>query len=103
MLLSTRSLAGYGLDKIFLLAKKALYSGIDLSLDFGLYDTLDREYLASLVERHALQIQSITAPERKITKKQVETILALADELSIPVVNFTPPHRSDKEKDWFSE
>lgn len=53
--------------------------------------------------RHDLRIESITAPERKMTKKQVDTLLTLADDLGIPLVNLHPPHRTDRDKDWFGE
>ena len=103
MLLSTRSLSWYGLDKIFALAKAGGCSGIDLSIDFSLFDTLDEAYLDTLMTRHDLHIQSITAPERKMTKKQVDRILTLADDLGVRLVSFHPPHRSDRDKEWFWE
>lgn len=102
MLLSTRSLAGHGLDKIFSLAKAAYSTGIDLSIDFENYDTLDALYLDTLSKRHDIPIQSITAPKR-ITKKQVVEILFLADTLGVRIVNLTPPHRTDRDKTWFGE
>ncbi len=46
---------------------------------------------------------SITAPERKLNKKQCDQLLTLADELGVKIVNLHPPHRLDKEKDWFGE
>lgn len=102
-LLSTRSLAWYGLDKVFALAKAGGVDAIDLSIDFTLYDTLDAAYLQILEERHAIRITSITAPNRKVTKKQSSEILELANVLGVSIVNFTPPHRSDRDKEWFSE
>ncbi len=53
--------------------------------------------------RHDLRIESITAPERKMTKRQVDTLLTLADDLGISLVNLHPPHRTDRDKDWFGE
>lgn len=103
LLLSTSSLQWYWLHKIFLLAKEGVFDGIDLSVDFDQYDTYDPDYLDSLVQLTSLPIVSITAPERRLTKKQCDTILALADNLGVTTVNFHPPHRLDKEKDWFGE
>jgi sugar phosphate isomerase/epimerase len=103
MLLSTRSLTGYGLDKIFYLAKEAGCSGIDLSINFDEYDTIDPVYLKLLTERHDVPVVSITAPNRKVTKKQSEEIAKIADMLGVKLINFTPPHRTDKEKEWFDE
>ncbi|MDD2693899.1 MAG: TIM barrel protein [Candidatus Gracilibacteria bacterium] len=103
LLLSTSSLAGYGLHKVFLLAKEAKYDGIDLVIDFDQYDTCNAEYIASLVEISGVKVESISAPERRVTKKQVDEVLAIAGKLGVSLVNLHPPHRLDKEKDWFGE
>ena len=102
-LLSTRSLSGYGLDKIFALAKRSGCEGIDLSVDFLHYDTTNAEYLDELATRHSIPIASLTAPERKLTKKQLDTIVSMANDLGVSIINLLPPHRLDKEKDWFGE
>lgn len=102
-LLSTSSLDGYWLHKIFLLAKEGGFDGLDLSVNFDLYDTFDAAYIDSLVQLTSLPVVSITAPERRLTKRQCDTILDLADNLGVATVNFHPPHRLDKEKDWFGE
>jgi sugar phosphate isomerase/epimerase len=103
LLLSTKSLLGYWLHKIFLLTKSAAYDGIDLSLDFENFDSIDATYIDSLIRSTDVPVMSITAPAKKLTKKQFEKILSIADELSIPLVNVHPPHRLEKEKDWFGE
>jgi sugar phosphate isomerase/epimerase len=101
MLLSTHSLEWYGLDKIFALAKKSGCSGIDLSIDFNAYDSTDPLYITELMKRHAIEVISITAPSRKVTRKQVSDIMMIAEALGVKIVNFTPPHRSDRDKEWF--
>ena len=103
LLLSSASLSGYGLHKIFLLAKEAEYDGIDLSIDFDQYDTCDTSYIDSLVQTSGINVLSISAPERRVTKKQVDEVLSIASNLGVPLVNLHPPHRLDKEKDWFGE
>lgn len=103
LLLSTSSLAGYWLHKILLLAKEAHYDGIDLSVDFDSYDTCDAGYIDSLVSLTGMSVLSISAPERRLTKKQFDQVLILASDLSVSVVNIHPPHRLDKEKDWFGD
>jgi sugar phosphate isomerase/epimerase len=103
LLLSTVSLAWYGLHKIFLLAKEVDYDGLDLSVDFDQYDTIDAKYLDSLIEETWIRIESITAPERRLTKKHFDQILSLAAELGVGIVNVHPPHRLEKERDWFWE
>ena len=103
LLLSTSSLAGYWLHRIFDFAKKANYDWVDLCIDFDMYDTCDASYIDSLRKNIDIPVVSITAPERKLTKKQFDQILQIADDLSVKTVNVHPPHRLDKEKDWFGE
>ena len=102
-LLSTSSLAGYWLHRIFSLAKQAEFDGIDMSIDFDTYDSYDAVYIDSLITSTDLPVVSITAPERRLNKKQCDQILSLADDLGVQVVNLHPPHRLDREKDWFGE
>jgi len=103
LLLSTSSLSGYGLHRIFHFAKSAGYEGIDLSIDFDSYDSSDSAYIDSLVQEVGIPVVSITAPERKLTKKQFEEIISLASSLGVTIINVHPPHRLDKEKDWFGD
>ncbi len=103
VLLSTSSLAGYGLHHIFLLAKQGGFDAIDLSVDFNQFDSYDATYIDTLIQFTGISIESITAPERKLNKKQCDQILILADDLGIKIVNLHPPHRLDREKDWFWE
>lgn len=79
------------------------YDGIDLCVDFDLFDTYNPEYLAQLVEEFSIKIESITMPERRLSTAQLEYILQLAEDLQVPMVNVHPPHRLEKEKDWFGE
>ncbi len=103
LLLSTSSLSGYWLHRIFSFAKKAKYDGIDLSVDFENFDTFESAYIQSLSEESWVAIVSLTAPEKKLSKKQFDQILVLARDLDIKTVNVHPPHRLEKEKDWFWE
>jgi hypothetical protein len=48
ILLSTSSLNGYGIHRIFLIAKKAAFDGIDLVLTKENFDLWDPEYIYSL-------------------------------------------------------
>jgi sugar phosphate isomerase/epimerase len=103
LLLSTSSLTGYGLHRIFEFAKKARYDGMDISVDFDLFDTIDAEYLKDISTITGMPIVSLTTPERKLTRKNFDEILTLADTLGVKTVNVHPPHRLEKEKDWFGE
>lgn len=103
LLLSTSSLRGYGLHKIFSLAKNASYDGINLDLNPLDFDTENTDYLKELSESFGMPVVSITAYERRITPKIVDTILEMAKKLGTKTVNFYPPHRLDKDGEWFSE
>jgi hypothetical protein len=102
-LLSTSSLVGYGLHHIFLLAKQGGFDAIDLSVDFNHFDSYDAIYIDTLIQSTGISIESVTAPERKLNKKQCDQLLTLADDLGIKIVNLHPPHRLDRERDWFGE
>lgn len=103
LLLSTTSLSGYGLHKIFSLAKSALYEGINLDLNTLDYDTENAEYVKKLSEEFSIPVVSITAYERKMTPKTVDSIIEMAKFLDTKVVNFYPPHRLDKDGEWFTQ
>lgn len=42
-------------------------------------------------------------PENKLTTQQLEYVINMAAELDVRMVNIHPPHRLEKEKDWFGE
>jgi sugar phosphate isomerase/epimerase len=101
-LLSTSSLRGYGLHKIFSLAHDAHYDGICLDLNPLDYDTENIEYICSLSSAFNIPVVSITAYERRMTQKIIDQIVIMALALGSKLINFYPPHRLDKDGDWFS-
>ena len=102
-LLSTSSLHGYGLHKIFSFAREACYDGICLDLNPLDFDTENTAYIATLSKEFKIPVVSITAYERRMTPKLVDTIIEMAKTLGSKTVNFYPPHRLDKDGGWFSE
>jgi len=102
LLLSTASFRGYGLHKIFSFAKESGYDGINLDLNPLDFDTENAEYIASLSKEFKVPVVSITAYERKMGQKVVDTIMEMAKILDAKIVNFYPPHRLDKDGEWFS-
>ncbi len=102
MLLSTSSLRWYGLHKVFSLARDAQYDGICLDLNSLDFDTENSEYVLALVKEFQIPVIGITAYERRITPKIVDQILEMAKILWSKVVNFYPPHRLDRDGEWFS-
>ena len=86
-----------------MMAKKAGFFGIDLSMSATEYDTQDAEYIRTLETITGIKVKSITAYERKMTEEIVDQIMKIAISLDVKTVNFYPPHRSDKNKEWFWE
>jgi len=90
LLLSTDALRGYGLNRIFELAKTADYDGIDLALDFGKFDTTNADYLKKLIKEYKLPIHSISAP-KEVAAKRMKEIIELGKKVEAKVVVFQPP------------
>lgn len=103
LLLSTSSLRGYGLHRIFAFVRDAHYDGICLDLNPLDFDTENTEYVAGLSKEFGIPVAGITAYERRMTPKMVDRIMAMAKALGSKTVNFYPPHRLDKDGEWFSE
>ncbi len=102
ILLSTSSLTGYWLHRIFMFAKKAWFDGIDLVLSKFNYDTWDKEYIKELSDSFWIPVLSITAPARWLNEKKVDNIVSIAKELGSQIINFSPPHFSDSNTSWFT-
>lgn len=103
ILLSTESLKWYWIHRILDFAKKSWFHGIDLSVDYENFDTLDIEYLKKISDETWVKILSITAPSSKISENFIDKILAMAALFQSQVVNFLPPHFSDKNISWYKE
>ncbi len=101
LLLSTSSLTGYGLHRIFQFAKNAGYTGIDIALWLVNYDLWDEEYIAELVEEFNIPVLSLTAPDKDMSRKKLEKIMQIAKRLNVQIVTFSPPHLRDKDTKWF--
>jgi hypothetical protein len=103
ILLSTSSLRGYGLHKIFTLAREAHYDGICLDLNPLDFDTENALYVRALSEEFNMPVISITAYERRMNAKIVDQIIEMTKIIGNKTINFYPPHRLDKDGEWFSE
>lgn len=101
LLLSTSSLTGYGLHRIFEFAKESGYIGLDIALWTLNFDLWDEDYIASLVKQFDIPVLSLTAPWRWMSQKKLEKIMSMAKKLSVQVVTFSPPHITDKDTKWF--
>ncbi len=103
LLLSTSSLTGYGLHRIFSFAKEAGYTGLDLALGNINYDLWDEDYIKSLSDEFKLPVLSITAPSKGMSIKKVDKIVTIAKNLDVQVITFSPPHLTDKDPKWFAQ
>ena len=81
ILLSTESLEWYWLHRIFLFAKEAWFYGVDLSISFDNFDTLDVDYIKKISDEIWIKVLSISAPSQKVKK---------TSNLSIAVKNVSP-------------
>ncbi len=90
LLLCTDTLRGYGLNRIFKLAKDAGYDGIDLSVDFGLFDTWNKEYIKDLVNEYQMPVHAISAP-KQISPKKIKEIVDIAKHVESKVIILQPP------------
>ncbi|MFA5947586.1 MAG: hypothetical protein WC806_01255 [Candidatus Gracilibacteria bacterium] len=88
--LSTDSLHGYGLNRIFKLAKDANYDALDLCVDFGNFDTFNTDYVKSLVDQYKMPIHSISAPQNARAEK-IKDLVALAKAVKAKVLILQPP------------
>ncbi len=102
ILLSTISLSGYGIHRIFMFAKKAGFDGIDLWLSKFNLDVWDEDYIKELSDHFWVPILSVTAPSKGLNEKKVDKIIKIATKLEAQVVNFSPPHFSDTNTTWYT-
>ncbi|MDA1060296.1 MAG: TIM barrel protein [bacterium] len=90
LLLCTDSLKGYGLNRIFDLTKQAGYDGIDLAIDYNLYDTYNIKYIKTLIEQYQLPVHAVSAPD-EIQPKRFKHIVELSKEIGAKVIILQPP------------
>jgi len=101
LLLSTASLTGYWLHRIFSFAKTAWYTGLDIALWTLNFDLWDEDYIYELSQEFDLPVLSLTAPGKSMSKKKLDRIVLMAKKLSVQVVTVSPPHITDKDTKWF--
>lgn len=103
LLLCTDSLQGYGLNRIFELTKKAGYDGIDLSVNYGLYDTFNADYVKRLTEEYDLPVKAVSAP-KQIATKRVEELVEVTKKVGAKVLILQPPKITNfKLTSWYKK
>lgn len=101
MILSTYSLEGYGLHRIFCLAQDFGLEALSLDMDRDLLDTADAEYILSLIQMTGVRVDHVVSYDRKMDEKQLRMTLELARNIGAKKVFFYPPHRQDKDSAWY--
>ncbi|MDF2379775.1 MAG: sugar phosphate isomerase/epimerase [Candidatus Gracilibacteria bacterium] len=103
VLLSTDSLKGYGLSRIFRFAKEVGFDGIEVALDLHLFDTQNAEYLNELQKEHGLKIR-VVRTFRNSTVKQSSLALEIAQDVGAKMVILDPPKIFDfTYKSWLKK
>ncbi len=103
LLVSTSSLSGYGLHRIFWFVKKANYDWIDLVLTKNNFDAWSPDYINSLIEEFNVPVLSITAPNRGLDEKKVDIIINIAKKIWAQNITFFPPYVTDKNTTWYTK
>ncbi|MBU1446439.1 sugar phosphate isomerase/epimerase [Patescibacteria group bacterium] len=87
--LSTDSLNGYGLNRIFQFAKEAGYDGIDLAISERNFDSQNAQYIKSLSIQYGLPILAVQLLEA--TPKRIQDTVDLAKIVETKVIIIQPP------------
>jgi len=88
--LSTDTLRGYGLNRIFDFAVKSKYDGIDLSIDPKNFDTSNSAYIKTLVDTYKLPVLAISTYYTGSAKK-IEEIVEMAKIIGCKIIVIQPP------------
>jgi len=88
--LSTDSLKGYGLNRIFNMVKTAGYDGVDLAVDPKNYDTQNTDYIKSLIDQTGVPVVAIQTPQISSPKKINDTV-RMAKALGTRIIVIQPP------------
>lgn len=88
--LSTDSLKGYGLNRIFQIVKEAGYDGVDLFVDPKDFDTQDAEYITSLSTQYGVPVIALQTSVNG-TAEDVVSAVEMAKKLGTRIVVVQPP------------
>ncbi len=88
--ISTDTLKGYGLNRIFQIVKNAGFDGVDLAIDPKNYDTQNAQYIKSLIDQTGVPVLGIQTPPTGNPKK-IQEAVNMAKTLGCRVVVIQPP------------
>ncbi|MFC1647799.1 sugar phosphate isomerase/epimerase family protein [Patescibacteria group bacterium] len=87
--LSTDSLKGYGMNRIFQFAKEAGYDGVDIKISENNYDSQNGEYIKKLSSKHKLPVLAIQLNDP--TPKSLKKAIDIAKTVGSKVIIVQPP------------
>lgn len=97
--LSTDTLKGYGLNRVFQFAKEAGYDGMDIHIDEKNYDTQNAKYIKKLSAEYGLPILAVQLPDP--TPKRLEMAIKMAKIVGSKVIIVQPPKIFNfKQQSW---
>ena len=88
--LSTDSLKGYGLNRIFMMVRAAGYDGLDLLIDPKIYDTQNTDYIKTLIDQTGLPVLAIATPPNCNARK-IQEAVAMAKTLNCKIIVIQAP------------
>lgn len=88
--LSSDSLKGYGLNRIFQIVKTAGYGGVDLVIDPKNFDTQNALYVKSLVDQTGVPVVALQTPQNSNPHK-IQEAVQMAKVLGTRVIVVQPP------------
>jgi sugar phosphate isomerase/epimerase len=90
LILCTDSLKGYGLNRIFALAKEAKYDGIDLNVNFKVFDSFNAKYIKKLIDKHEIPVKAVSAPQNMNSKKLTQ-LVEFTKKIGAKILVIQPP------------
>ncbi len=90
IILCTDSLRGYGLNRVFEIAKKAGYDGLDLCINYGEFDTFNPEYVKRLIDEYKLPVHAISSPNQ-IAASRIKELVRMTKDVGAKVLVIQPP------------
>lgn len=87
--LSSDSLRGYGLNRIFRFVKNANYDGLDLVVDSRNYDSQNADYVKELIKEYDLPVVSMQLPDP--SPKDLKESIEMAKKINCKVIIVQPP------------
>ena len=88
--LSTDSLTGYGLNRIFEFAKELDFDGIDLSIQKDDFDTQNADYIRELIEAYKLPVIALQTPQNA-THQDIINAAEMSKKIGNRIVIIQPP------------